>query len=113
MQLSQQHVRGERDKTADGISPSNGQRAPKSSAATRLFQSEFEAHHEVDPCLGLLPQGVDDRLTFFLGQTIRLEDLRNLRSFRLRDRSNLLLLPCQLLLIVFRVALGCKKAAEA
>jgi hypothetical protein len=41
MHLSQQHVRGERDKTADGISPGNGQRAPKSAAATGLFQSEF------------------------------------------------------------------------
>lgn len=49
----------------------NGQCAPQSSAAVRLFQPEFKAHHEVDPCLGRWPHGRDDRLGLFLGHTTR------------------------------------------
>src|SRR6476659_3583779 len=47
--------------------------------------TQFKAHHEIYPSLGLYTERVDDWLEFLLGEPVGLKDVRNFLGFGIRD----------------------------
>src|SRR6185437_5793943 len=111
--LADEHVRSERNQSADDVGPGDGDGAASGARSFRLFEAQLEAHHEIDPALLVGADGVDDGAHVFVGEAVAAKHFGDFLLLLVGNFDGLFDFAAALGGVMLGVGLGGEIAAES
>src|SRR6185437_7467328 len=111
--LADEHVRSERNQSADDVGRGDGAGAASGARSLGLFEAELEAHHEIDPTSLIGADSVDDWAYVLVGEAVAAKNFGDFLLLLVGDFDGLLDFAAALGSVMLGVGLGGEVAAES